>query len=353
MLMGEILRKAARRVRHAALAGLGAMGGFTSIAASPWRRRRLLILCYHGVSLQDEHEWNPELFVTPAFLRRRFEILRNSGYVVLPLGKAVRSLQRGTLPPRSVVLTFDDGFYNFFVAALPLLEEFGYPATNYMSTYYAVHQLPSPLTTLRYLLWRARLRVLAPAVLPGQDGSVDLQDLQQREKLAANLLNEVQVLSDDREAQQAWLGEIATRLGVDWDNIVRSRLFHLMSAAEVADIARRGFDVQLHTHRHRTPREKTAFCHEVLQNRRILEGMTGRPATHFCYPSGDVDPVFLPWLRELEVETATTGFAGLARAEHDPLLLPRYVDTMAQSEVLFESWLSGAGAILRGARGNA
>ena len=91
----------------------------------------------------------------------------------------------------------------------------------------------------------------------------------------------------------------------------------------------------------------------MLENRRILEGMTGRPATHFCYPSGDVDPVFLPWLRELKVETATTGFSGLARAEHDPLLLPRYVDTMAKSEVVFESWLSGAGAILRGARGNA
>lgn len=345
--MRETLREGLRHVRHVALAGLRGVGGFRSIAASAWRRRRLLILCYHGVSLQDEHEWAPELFVTPAFLRRRFEILRDSGYVVLPLGESVRSLRRGTLPLRSVVLTFDDGFYNFYAAAVPLLEEFGYPATNYMSSYYCVHQRPLPLITIRYLLWRARLQVLAPGVLPGQDGSVDLQDLQQREKLAAYLLNEVQVLSGGQEVQQAWLGEVATRLGIDWDNIVRSRLFHLLSAAEVTDIARRGFDVQLHTHRHRTPREKSAFCHEVLENRRILEQLSGRPATHFCYPSGDVDPVFLPWLRELEVETATTTVvAGLARAKHDPLLLPRYMDTMAQPEVVFESWLSGAGAIL-------
>jgi peptidoglycan/xylan/chitin deacetylase (PgdA/CDA1 family) len=345
--MGETLRKPARHIRHAILAGFRAVGGFRRIAASAWRRRRLLILCYHGVSLQDEHEWNESLFVTPAFLRRRFEILRDNGYVVLPLGEAVRSLRRGTLPPRSVVLTFDDGFHDFFAAAVPLLEEFGYPATNYMSSYYCVHQRPLPLVTLRYLLWRARLQVLAPGVLPGQDGSIDLQGLQQREKLAARLFNEAQVLSGDPEAQQAWFGEVATRLGVDWDNIVRRRLFHLMNPGEVADIARRGFDVQLHTHRHRTPREKSTFRNEVLENRRILEEMTGRPATHFCYPSGDVDSVFLPWLRELDVETATTGVAGLARAEHDPLLLPRYVDTMAQSEVLFESWLSGAGAILR------
>lgn len=345
--MGETLRKAARHVRHAALAGFRAVGGFSRIADSAWRGRRLLILCYHGVSLHDEHEWDPELFVAPAFLRRRFEILRAGGYVVLPLGEAVRSLHSGTLPPRSVVLTFDDGFHNFFAAAVPLLEEFGYPATNYVSTYYCIRQRPILGLTLRYLLWRAREQVLAAGALCGADGPVDLRDRRQREKLGAKLLDEAEVLADDRERRQAWLGDVATRLGIDWQSIVRSRLFHLMTAEEVTAVAHRGIDIQLHTHRHRTPREKAAFCREVQENRRILEDLVGRPAVHFCYPSGDVDPVFLPWLRELKVETATTGFAGLAMAEHDPLLLPRYVDTMVQSEVLFESWLSGTRAILR------
>lgn len=345
-MVGETLRKSVRHARHAALAGLRAVGGFRWIAGSVWRRRRVLILCYHGVSLQDEHEWDPELFVTPAFLRRRFEILRETGCEVLPLGEAVLCLRRGMLPPRSVVLTFDDGFYNFFAAAAPLLEEFGYPATVYLSSYHCVYQRPVLRLTLRYLLWRARLQVLAAGVLPGQDDPIELEDVRQREKLAANLLDEARALSGDREAQQAWLGQVARRLGVDWENVVRSRLFHLVTGVEVADIARRGFDVQLHTHRHRTPREKSAFRCEVLENRRILEKLTGRPATHFCYPSGDVHPTFLPWLRDLGVETATTCSVGLARTEHDPLLLPRYVDTMAQSEVLFEGWLSGAAEML-------
>jgi peptidoglycan/xylan/chitin deacetylase (PgdA/CDA1 family) len=266
---------------------------------------------------------------------------------VLPLGEAVRNLQSGTLPPSCVVLTFDDGFYNFIAAAAPLLEEFGYPATNYASSYYCVNQSPLPFITLRYLLWRTRLRVLEPEVFAGQEGPVELRDPQQRQRLAASLVKEVNALPGSGGAQQALLGEIAARLGVDWDNIVRNRLFHLMSATEVADIARRGFDVQLHTHRHRTPREKSAFCQEVIENRRILEELTGHHAIHFCYPSGDVDPSFLPWLRELEVETATTtAVAGLANVEHDPLLLPRFVDTMAQSEVQFEAWLCGAGALL-------
>lgn len=344
--MDEVIRKAARYGRHVALTGLRTIGGLNWFATSAWRRRRLLILCYHGVSLQDEHQWDPELFVTPAFLRRRFEILRDGGYVVLPLGEAVSRLRRNLLPPQSVVLTFDDGGYNFFAAAAPLLEEFGYPATVYLTTYYCVHQRPVLRLTLRYLLWRARTQVLTAGVLPGQDYPVDLQDVRQREKLAAVLFDKARVLSNDREAQQAWLGHVAMGLGIDWENFIRSRLFHLMTEEEVANIAHRGFDVQLHTHRHRTPREKSAFFYEVLENRRILERLTGRVATHFCYPSGDVDPMFLPWLRDLGVDTATTCSVGLVRAEHDPLLLPRYVDTMLQSEVLFESWLCGAGAML-------
>jgi len=345
-MVGVTLRKTARHARHAALAELRAIGGLNWFAKSEWRRKRLLILCYHGLSLQDEHEWHPELFVTGAFLRRRFEIIRDSGYVVLPLGKAVARLRGGTLPSRSVVITFDDGAYNFIAAAAPLLEEFGFPATVYMSTYHCIHQRPILRLTLSYLLWRARLEVLDPSLFAGQKYPAALNDDTQREKLVAELLTEARVLSNDHEAQLAWLGQLAVRLGIDWENIVKSRILHLMTPEEVIDIARRGFDVQLHTHRHRTPRERSAFCSEVVENRRILEKLTGRPAVHFCYPSGGHDPPFLPWLRDLRVETATTCEPGLARADHNPLLLPRYVDTMAQSEVMFESWLSGAAGVL-------
>ena len=112
------------------------------IGRSRWRTQRLLILCYHGITIDDEHQWLDQLFVTPGFLRNRFEIIRRSGCTVLPLGEAVDRLHAGKLPERSVVLTFDDGFYNYSAKGVPLLEEFGYPATNYVSTYYVLNQRP-------------------------------------------------------------------------------------------------------------------------------------------------------------------------------------------------------------------
>ncbi|HPQ17113.1 MAG TPA: hypothetical protein PLP04_17920, partial [Bryobacteraceae bacterium] len=89
-------------------------GVFRTAADSRWRQRRLLILCYHGVSIEDEHEWNPELYMPPAVLERRFALLRNNGFRVLPLDEALSRLYSGSLPPRSVALTFDDGFYDFY-----------------------------------------------------------------------------------------------------------------------------------------------------------------------------------------------------------------------------------------------
>jgi hypothetical protein len=105
-----------------------------------WRRRRLLILAYHGISITDEHEWSPELYLPHDGLRARFELLRDEGYNVVSLREGVERLRAGTLPPRSVALTFDDGMVDF-QRAVPLLQEFRFPATVFVTTYYAQKRL--------------------------------------------------------------------------------------------------------------------------------------------------------------------------------------------------------------------
>jgi peptidoglycan/xylan/chitin deacetylase (PgdA/CDA1 family) len=53
-------------------------------------------------------------------------------YTVLRLDEALAGLRgERPLPPRAVVLTFDDGYENFYEYALPVLARFGFPAIVY------------------------------------------------------------------------------------------------------------------------------------------------------------------------------------------------------------------------------
>ena len=309
---------------------------------SEWRRRRLLILCYHGVSTVDEHEWNGELYVPPTHLRRRLRYLREHRYNVLPLDEACRKLTNGMLPPRSVAITFDDGARDFASMAVPILREFNVPATVYLTTYYSDVRLPVFDVVLAYVLWR------------GRHVRVDLESLCEREEpLWAQTPNErataTRVLHAfaiarglDAVDKNALVAKVAARVGVDYAEVVASGVFQIMSPNEVKALPADLVDVQLHTHRHRTPRNRELFMRELRDNAsRIGELRDAGRLDHFCYPSGDYDGAFLSWLREAGIEYATTTLPGLASPDHDPLLLPRLIDTAARSELAFEAWACG------------
>src|SRR5262245_2555796 len=118
-----------KKLKQAALLGLKTLGVFTLTQKSVWRRNRLLILAYHGLSLEDEHLWNPDLFMSPDYFRDGIGLLKKRNYAVLPLGEAIRLLYLNDLPKKCVSLTFDDGYHDFYKVALPILKEFNFPAT--------------------------------------------------------------------------------------------------------------------------------------------------------------------------------------------------------------------------------
>ncbi len=121
-----------------------------------------------------------------------------------------------------------------------------------------------------------------------------------------------------------------------------------MTPDEVSALPRDLVDVQLHTHRHRVPREEEPFRQEIRDNREEIHILRdhGAEAEHFCYPSGYYEAPFLPWLRKEHVVTGTTCVPGLASPKHDPLLLPRLIDTMHVPQVVFDAWLSGTASWL-------
>lgn len=316
---------------------------------SEWRRQRLLILCYHGVSIDDEHRWDWAYYISAELFEQRLRMLRDGGYTVLPLGEAVERLYARTLPPRSVVLTFDDGLADFNLRARPLLKQYGFPATVYLSTYYCLYNKPVFPMFCDYVLWkgRERGRVAAAAVLG--DGATTTWDLSTREG-RADAKREMLRHAIDRDLSAEERDQLAQRLaralGVDYDALVAKRILHLMTPDEVSELSRAGVDFQLHTHRHRTPTERGLFVREIVENRRHIATLAGGESAHFCYPSGVTRPEFLPWLAESGVVSATTCETGLATPDSAALLLPRVIDTGNLDAVEFEGWLAGIAALL-------
>jgi peptidoglycan/xylan/chitin deacetylase (PgdA/CDA1 family) len=338
-----------KTIKRRTLAAASSAGIMSLARESAWRGRRLLILGYHGVSTDDEHLWDGMLYIPPSLLRARLEALRDGGYRVLPLDDAVRRLYDGHLPPRAVAITFDDGAYDFYTQALPILEEFGFPATVYLTSYYSRFQRPVFNTMLRYLLWKARDRTLTTADLTDRSDTIALGTESDRDRAFALVAGSCAARGSSGSEKDDVLAIVAQRLRVDYQDLVRRRFLHLMSPDEVSRLPRDLIDVQLHTHRHRVPTEAARFEREIVDNRRAISAMTGTPerdASHFCYPSGVTNPSFPSWLRQLGVTSATTCFPGIASATSDPFMLPRLIDTVNLSGVEFEGWLTGASAFL-------
>ena len=334
------------RIKDAVLRLAWRAGVMERVRLSKWRRDRLLILCYHGVSLDDEHEWNPRLYMPPAFLRRRLELLTDGGYTILSLDEGVRRLREGNLPPAAICLTFDDGAYDFYARAYPVLCEFGVPATVYQTSYYADFARPVFDVMVSYLLWKGRRDgVSFDALVPGI-GVRDLRDLAARGEVHHRILQYAAEAELTGEAKDHLLVALASMLGIDFEALRARRLLHIMQPDEIRELAERGVDFQLHTHRHRTPRERDAFDAEISENREWLARVTGRDPHHCCYPSGVYRNEMLPWLAAGDVHSATTCDPGIATPRSAPLLLPRFVDNSEVSEQVFMAWASGAADFL-------
>ena len=333
-------------LKRSSLALSRRLGLSSVVARSEWRRQRLLILCYHGIALDDEHRWNPSLYVPAAHFERRLALLRKNRCTVLPLGEALDRLYRNDLPERAVVLTFDDGYYDFAARAWPLLQAYACPATVYLTTARVEHNFPIVNLFVPYMLWKARHQVLEGDGVLGLRGSYTLALDGERQRLVRELGAAIQRHGLTASDKDAVARDLALRLGLDYDGLLRQRVLTLMRPDEVARLAREGLDVQLHTHLHRTPEDTGRFVNDVLDNRRRIEAMTRRRPDHLCYPSGMYRMAYLPALQEHGIASATTCDPGIASPASDRLLLPRFIDTCGITEVEFEAWVTGIASCL-------
>jgi peptidoglycan/xylan/chitin deacetylase (PgdA/CDA1 family) len=309
-------------------------------------RSRLRILCYHGFAIGDQHEYNPMLYMKPRTFAARLETLQRLGYPVVPLQQGLDLLSRNEVANGETVITIDDGWRTTHSLAAPILKSFRFPATVYVTSYYSERGTDVFTVAMNYLMWRARPQSVVIADFdPRIDGTYQSPDGPQG--IAAAIISRAEEQLDAANRQRL-LEYLVAKFGLPHEAPLGQDRFRLMSPAEIAQLADAGFDIQLHTHRHRLSMDNhDEVAREIADNRQRLQSWVGAEARHFCYPSGLHVQQHGEWLRDLNVDSATTCEPGLNDRSTDPYRLRRFLDSEAFSQIEFEAELSGLGSVLR------
>ncbi len=131
-----------RRIARWALAvGLAGVLGTAAVAAdhdmpqvSPKATGYSAVLMWHDIVADKKDVW---FDVTAKEFRRQLAEIKRRKLSVIPLEQLQKHLVDGTpIPPKSLVLTFDDTTEGLYKYAYPILKEYGYPATYYVHTAY-------------------------------------------------------------------------------------------------------------------------------------------------------------------------------------------------------------------------
>ncbi|MFA9460970.1 polysaccharide deacetylase family protein [Thiohalorhabdus sp. Cl-TMA] len=323
--------------------------GLTTLASPGSGKARLAILIYHRV-LPERDPLDPDIPDQASF-DWQMGLLAEEFHPVSLL-EGVRGLVRGSLPPRAVAITFDDGYRDNYSVALPVLEKWGLPATFFIATDYLHGRwMWNDLITETVRRWPNSRMDLTPMGL----GNWSLADDGSRRDARLGLINALRYLPfDDRERNVKALWEML-------DVSQEPRL--MMAPHEVRALAGAGMEIGAHTRSHPilSNLEPGTAREEIAGSRAALEDLVGGPCRLFAYPNGcpgrDYGAEHVRMVRELGFEAAVSTQWGAAGRRTCPYQLPRFTPWNETPKGfylgLLRNLLRGTGPVASGASGPA
>ena len=89
------------------------------------------VLAYHNISFGK----SDKMTVRQEMFEQQMSFLKEKGYRVIAMDQFFDFLDfKASIPPKSVVITLDDGWLSAYEIAFPILKKYGYPATLFIYT---------------------------------------------------------------------------------------------------------------------------------------------------------------------------------------------------------------------------
>lgn len=129
------------------------------------------ILLYHHIDGPDAAPGNGTRYsVSSSDFEAQMSALRDWGYTAIPISLLVRAITVGAeLPPRPVVLTFDDGYTDVYNYAYPIMQKYGFVGVVYIIAGYmggAGYMTPEQIQELASHGWEVGSHSMTHAHLP-------------------------------------------------------------------------------------------------------------------------------------------------------------------------------------------
>lgn len=240
-------------------------------------RRIIQVLIYHRVNDNNDPYFGG---VPTALFDRQMELLARH-WNVCPLDEAVDRLIYNDIPDHAAVITFDDGYQDNFLHALPILKKYSLPATIFLAT--------DAIGSGR-ILWHDRIfcgfretKVRHLIGFPNPESRFDLSTLAGKLAVQRTILKHVFSLRD--ELRSVAIPQLLDKLQVP-DRTEEPGL--MLNWDEVRDMAQHGITFGSHTVTHTilstVPHERVVY--EVRESKRAIESELGTPVTAFAYPIG-------------------------------------------------------------------
>jgi len=283
---------------------------------------RLPILVYHriGEPAAEDGRLDPSLLsATPAQFSEQMQFL-SASCRPLALGELLGYVEANEpLPTGAILVTFDDGYRNFYETAWPVLERFQVPAVMFLATDYV--GTPDRLYWWDELYQAVKGTPCEHLKVPGSD-ELPLRDPGERQAAFMHLKQLYTSLSAERA--RAMLEQVLTELAVSpsTDGL-------LLSWPEVRELQQRGCVFAAHTRSHPIlSRISTEQALEELRGSQSdIARETGTTWPVAAYPSGhahDCNAELDPLLQRAGFCLAMSSIPGINRlADCNPLRLRR------------------------------
>ena len=294
---------------------------------------RLLVLGWHNIDPTPGFP-DPPGVGRLGFAKQLRTIARFAN--VLSLGDAVGRMEAGEpLPPRAVVLTFDDGYLDNLELGVPMLAEHGFPATFFLVPGFLSGTVGAWWEDLSAAFERARAARLSVG-----ESVYDLTTPASRE--AAHEAVRASVKTLDHASRVAEVARVSEELDPA-PTSVGEGLF--MDWGGAKSLLAAGHEVGSHTVTHAILERETEAGQltELADSRRELESGLGIPVDTLAFPNGsmgDYSETTTRLVAELGYRCAVTTRPGLAGRSGSPYEMRRVILTPTDdlSTVVSKTW---------------